>query len=149
MNKASSFAALKCPCGLINYWPGCGQLAAILCKRQQHRALHIQRYSLGELFVWKCVLSASTWKLYDPSPGPEGQRNMTEAKHAESGLGCAQEQPLHLEWVPGRRQRREEEEALAQMQQASQQWYFNNTQGFVCIRVCVDIVYVCVLSGRW
>lgn len=96
--------------------------------------------------VWKCVLSAATGILYDPSPDPEGQKNMTESKRAESRLGCAQEQPLHVEWVPGRRQRGEEEEALAQVQQASQHWYVNNTPGCVCIWVCMCIVcvYMCV-----
>lgn len=48
------------------------------------------------IVAWKCVLSAATWILYDPSPGPEGQKNMTEAKRAERRMGCAQEQPLHV-----------------------------------------------------
>ena len=88
---------------------------------------------------------------------------MTEARRAESSLGFAQEQPLHVEWVPGRRQRaeeeeekeeeeEEEEEAQAQEQQASQQCYVNNTPGFVCVSVCagsVPCVRACVLSGRW
>lgn len=34
---------------------------------------------------------------HDPSPGPEGERNMPEAKRAESSLNCAQEQPLHVQ----------------------------------------------------
>lgn len=70
----------------------------------------------------------------------EGERNMTEVKREESSLGCEQEQPLHVEWVPGGRQRGEEEEALVQVQQASQHWYVNNTPGFVCASVCTYIV---------
>lgn len=59
----------------------------------------------------KCGYTDTVWPK-SRSGGRQGEKNMTEAKRAESGLGCAQEQPLHVEWVPGRRQRGEEERAL-------------------------------------
>lgn len=105
MNKISTFAALKHSCApvkpLTRWLPGYREYAVILCECQQRFVLpsmFVQRYTSGELFlVRKSMLSADTWILCDPRPGPEGQRNMTEAQRAESSLGCAQEQPLHVE----------------------------------------------------